>query len=166
MSNFTAGDRVPSRCTRCKDVTNHIVMALVDGAIAKVECCACKSVHRYLPPEGTPKKSRVQAGDVVTKKNGQIVPVRAPKSTPAKSAPVKSATKLQKAAETLEAEWIVALNKSALARKPYSMDQTYALGEVVDHPSFGYGIINECIEPDKIRVLFRDGVRLLRTARS
>lgn len=167
MSIFSAGDRVPSRCTRCKDVTHHIVVALVDGAIAKVECCACKSVHRYLPPEGS-SKTKVRSGDIVTKKNGQVVPVspKSPSRASSGASPTRTSTKAQKAAETLEAEWLVSLNKSTLARKPYSMDASYAVGEVIDHPSFGYGIINELIDPDKIKVLFRDGIRLLRTARS
>ncbi|MFR6517800.1 MAG: hypothetical protein ACLUPV_00325 [Bilophila wadsworthia] len=38
------GDRIEARCTRCNDITGHVIVALVGGEIVKVEC-ACGSVH-------------------------------------------------------------------------------------------------------------------------
>ena len=41
------GDRIEARCTRCNDITGHVIVALVGGEIVKVECRACGSVHKY-----------------------------------------------------------------------------------------------------------------------
>lgn len=46
----SVGQRIEARCTRCKDLTGHIVVSMLNGEIAKVECCACSSVHKYYPP--------------------------------------------------------------------------------------------------------------------
>lgn len=63
------GDRIEARCTRCNDITGHVIVALVGGEIVKVECRACGSVHKYYPP-ATPKEAkgktavcRVKAGE-------------------------------------------------------------------------------------------------------
>ena len=31
------GDRIEARCTRCNDITGHVIVALVGGEIVKVE---------------------------------------------------------------------------------------------------------------------------------
>lgn len=55
----SVGERIEARCTRCKDLTGHIVVSMLNGEIAKVECCACGSVHKYYPP-AKKKKKRLQ----------------------------------------------------------------------------------------------------------
>ncbi len=50
IKNPGPGDRIEARCTRCNDITGHVVVALVGGQIVKVECKACGSVHKYYPP--------------------------------------------------------------------------------------------------------------------
>ena len=55
------GDRIEARCTRCNDITGHVIVALVGGEIVKVECRACGSVHKYYPP-ATPKEAKGKSG--------------------------------------------------------------------------------------------------------
>lgn len=63
------GDRIEARCTRCNDITGHVIVALVGEEIVKVECRACGSVHKYCP-SAAPKEAkgktvvcRVKAGE-------------------------------------------------------------------------------------------------------
>ena len=48
------GDRIEARCTRCNDITGHVIVALVGGEIVKVECRACGSEGKdgRLPRKG------------------------------------------------------------------------------------------------------------------
>ena len=45
--DLSAGDYVASRCTKCKDMTNHTIIAMVDAEIVKVECNTCGGTHKY-----------------------------------------------------------------------------------------------------------------------
>lgn len=52
MSNKmqTVGDSIESRCTKCRNITNHIIVSMVNDEPAKVECNTCKGQHNYRPP--------------------------------------------------------------------------------------------------------------------
>jgi hypothetical protein len=45
------GADIGSMCRKCGDVW-HVVVAVVDGRIVKVECKQCGSRHRHRPPDG------------------------------------------------------------------------------------------------------------------
>lgn len=86
------GDRIEARCTRCNDITGHVIVALVGGEIVKVECRACGSVHKYYPP-ATPKEAkgktavcRVKAGETRKEAVNSFKPTSTP-STAAASPP-------------------------------------------------------------------------------
>lgn len=147
------GDRIEARCTRCNDVTGHVIVALVGGVVVKVECCACGSVHKYYPP--------------ATAKDAATGSTRGSKSATAsktKAAPRGQARAAQAAAAT-ESAWRTALERpSAPAAKPYSMTNALAVGDTVEHPVFGLGSVRSIVPPNKAEILFRDGMRLLRCA--
>jgi len=46
----------------------------------------------------------------------------------------------------------------------YAMDGTFAAKKLLQHPTFGLGLVCRVMPPNKIEVLFRDGARRLRTA--
>jgi NAD-dependent SIR2 family protein deacetylase len=52
MSNkqMSVGDPLESRCTKCRKITNHLIVAMTDGKPAKVECNTCKGQHKYRHP--------------------------------------------------------------------------------------------------------------------
>lgn len=52
---MTVGDPIESRCTKCRKITNHIIVAIADDAPAKVECNTCKGQHKYRPPAAKKK---------------------------------------------------------------------------------------------------------------
>lgn len=153
------GDRIEARCTRCNDVTGHIIVALVAGVVVKVECCACGSVHKYYPP--------VSAKDAAigsTRRSSAETPRKSASASKVKAAPRGQARAAQAAAAT-ENAWRTALERpSAPAAKLYSMTTPLAVGDTIEHPVFGLGSVRSIVPPNKAEILFRDGTRLLRCA--
>lgn len=156
------GDRIEARCTRCNDVTGHVIVALVGGEIVKVECRACGSVHKYYPP--APPKTGKEKSVVCRVKAGEDrkEAVSSVKSPSGSSTPRQSPSKAQKLAEDMEQTWQRSMNLTAAAPRPYAMTETFAVGDIVDHPKFGHGVVQELFPPDKMQILFRDGARMLR----
>lgn len=166
--SLAPGQRVEARCTRCRDIMGHVVVALVDGKIAKVECCACGSVHKYYPAEAPVKAPkarpvRVQSGS----ERGEAVLAQAKKKIRTPAAPK---LKLPSRAEQQSARMLAEMERQwqeALARNPakpvsYSMSGHFDLGGLVDHPSFGIGMVLALTPPDKMEILFREGIKALR----
>ena len=165
------GDRIEARCTRCNDITGHVIVALVGGEIVKVECRACGSVHKYYPP-ATPKEAkgktavcRVKAGETRKEAVNSFKPTSTPSTAAASPAAVsRAAAKAQKAAEDMEQNWQSTMNMTAASARPYAMNESFAVGDVIDHPKFGSGVVQEIFPPDKMQILFRDGAKMLRCA--
>lgn len=139
-----AGERIESRCRRCNDITGHVIVAMVGGEIYKVECQACRSVHKFHPATpAAPERRRVSA----------------PAKERASKASTESSRKLAD-----EQAWQGALNQHFGDEKNYAMDAAFSVGDLVVHPSFGKGIVQAVQPPNKMTVLFRDGRRDLRCA--
>ena len=136
MSAATGAD-VEALCSKCGDVW-HVVVAKVGEQIVKVQCKQCGGYHRYKSPHGAPKEVR-QPSMFGPK------PQRAPA---AEKAPVERFEKPAVAAD---------LSKPS---RTYRASERFAVGERVDHPSFGQGIV-EISEPGKITVFFATGRRVL-----
>ncbi len=132
-----AGSEIDSRCLKCKDVTNHTIIAMADDKIAKVQCNICGGRHIYRPekPEkaGPAKKITARAASIASAKQAK--------------------------AEAFFEELVGGRGPSeALA---YSMTDIYNEGDLLNHPTFGLGVVNETVMPNKIEVLFRLGSKLL-----
>jgi hypothetical protein len=74
MPELRLGDIIDDYCTRCKLLTNHSIMALVNGEPAKVHCRTCYHEHPYRHAKVAPKKqSKKKAelfGQVLSKITG------------------------------------------------------------------------------------------------
>ncbi len=134
---LAVGDSVRSQCTKCKTVTRHTVISVVGGKAAKVQCVACQGFHNYRDPAGPP-----------------------PRGATPKAA---GAAKGERALRTLEEEWLAQMRgrdpKQALA---YGEKQRPQAGDLVEHPSFGYGLVRKVILPNRVEIHFRNGIRLMR----
>lgn len=127
------GADVESLCSKCGDVW-HVVVAKEGDRIAKVQCKQCGGYHRYKSPHGAPAEKKLPAAN------------RAPKEPRAT------------VAERFEKPAVAAdLSKPS---RPYRASETFAVGDRIDHPSFGQGVI-ELSEPGKITVFFATGRRVL-----
>lgn len=154
------GDRIEARCTRCNDVTGHVIVALVGGQVVKVECCACGSVHKYYPP----KAEKAVSDDGVRRVRAGVDRRQAMTSAPPRvTAPSRNQARAAAAAAAVEHAWRTAMERpSAPAAQPYAMGMPLQQGDVVEHATFGLGTVQSVIRPDKAEILFRDGVRTLR----
>jgi hypothetical protein len=132
------GGEVDAFCTRCELSLAHTVHAVVDGRPVKVECNTCHTVHRYRGSIGAAARS--------------------------------TASRAAGAGRTVrEKPAVVGFDDLLAARKgtaqPYSPKRTYAVDDVVDHPTFGRGFVSALRDGGKIEVTFRSDVKLLVHAR-
>jgi hypothetical protein len=52
----TGGD-IDAYCTKCKLNLEHFVLAIVAGAVVKVKCKTCGSIHKFVAPAARSKAS-------------------------------------------------------------------------------------------------------------
>jgi len=132
-------DRTPvaqemvTRCTKCKLELNHVVVVHNrEGIVDRVQCKICGSEHKYRPD----KK-------------------KAPVKTPKKKKP--TVTKKEDFAKTFEK-----LVEKFKEKEPvnYSMSGSFETDDVIDHKTFGRGIVTS-VSYRKMEVAFSEGPRIL-----
>jgi hypothetical protein len=140
-------DNVEAKCTRCNAILNHTIVAMVEGRIVRVKCNTCQGEHNY----------RTGA---VAKKAASSDGAAKPKT--AGSAAAKGTKKDPAAAERAEWEAISpGFNPEKAAA--YSMTGKFRMNSLVQHPSFGMGVVRKVLI-GKIEILFKDGIKLLKSA--
>ncbi len=137
------GQDIESLCNKCGDVW-HVVVAKVGEKIAKVQCKQCGAYHRHRPPGGTASKSA---------KKTRTSTGRARKSS---SSNGQAAARIDKP-----------LVEPDLSRpiKPYRFNDTFEVGDRIEHAKFGTGVVELVPEPGKMQVFFADGRRILALAK-
>jgi hypothetical protein len=56
MRDIRLGDDIDDFCIRCKRVTNHVVVSVLNAAPAKVRCRTCHSDHDFRNEQAPPPK--------------------------------------------------------------------------------------------------------------
>lgn len=153
MKPLSAASEIDAWCTKCRLTLGHRIVALVAGAPKRVVCLTCNSEHNYRPP-----KKEATAAPVHVR--GERVERAAPKSTKA-GAGSRVAQKARAESDRYESWASKTLGKSVDAFTRYSMDHTFRAGELVLHPKFGEGYVDQVLEGGKVNVAFRDGPRVL-----
>lgn len=137
---LSAGDIIEARCTRCRQVLNHRIVAMVGEKVVRVECNTCGGTHNYYPPASA-KEAK----------------------TSTKTAAVASRSARKDPTEAARNEWhSLNLQLNTESAQPYDMNGKYPLNAIINHPVFGLGVVKQLIAPNKMQVLFRDGTKLLR----
>jgi phage FluMu protein Com len=131
------GGQIEVRCSRCKEVTDHTVVAMVDGWPVRVMCNRCKSQHNNRRPKSKTEKPRSTGSRRVAQKK-------------------VSTSSFSRLLE----------NKDVNNAHPYDRKQKYDLDQLVIHPKFGLGVVVFLKPDNKMIVRFEDGERLLLYARS
>ena len=73
------------------------------------------------------------------------------------------ATRAAQEAQATEIAWKVAMARQVQdGGVPYRMDGVFEEGQIITHPTFGLGEVRAILRPDKMEVLFQDGIRVLR----
>jgi hypothetical protein len=124
---------------------NHRVVAMVRGTVKRVLCLTCNKQHNYrAPKEGdSPEPPAEAEGKSATRKSSKKVG-SVPKGTNAAR------------------EWQTNVaNRDSTEFVPYSIHQTFEVGQLVSHPKFGSGYVKETMTAQKLSILFKDGPRTL-----
>jgi len=77
-------------------------------------------------------------------------------------APVKKrATTTRKPTISIEEIWKSAVAKTDGKAKPYTMDKRFEEGDLIDHSTFGKGVVMKLVLDNKIEVQFEESSKLL-----
>lgn len=117
----------------------HVIVSMLDGRPAKVICKTCRGQHNY-------KRS---AGDLTGLSRAASRPSTARKPTE------RTFVRVSEMWEKKMAE------KKAAPMRQYNVQQSFAVGDVIQHPNFGVGLVEEVKRNGKITVLFRDDEKVL-----
>jgi hypothetical protein len=137
-SEIVVGKEIVSYCTKCKMDLGHTIVAMKGANPARVICRTCKSEHNFKVKKGVKEPGAAKAPRAP----------RVPKEKVDKAVPV-------------EMEWTKQINSNTRAVKEYAANGAFSAGDKIAHPSFGEGIIQKLIFPNKVEVLFRTDMKLL-----
>jgi hypothetical protein len=81
MWELRLGDELDDYCVKCRRMTNHLIVSLVDAKAAKVRCRSCYADHDYrneiAPPSKKELAKRKELFDAVLAGMAPPVPVEA-----------------------------------------------------------------------------------------
>ncbi len=60
MGEKRLGDVIDDHCIKCRRVTNHSIVSLVDGEAAKVRCRTCYHDHDFRHEQAPPTKKELK----------------------------------------------------------------------------------------------------------
>ncbi len=133
MSEIAVGKEVLSQCSKCKLALAHLIVSMKnDSAIGKVKCKTCQTIHVYKDPSKS-KSKQLRTKKISSKKPEQ----------------------------SISDIWMAAVNKSQTKSQPYSMTVNFTVGDILDHPQFGPGVVDRLIDSNKIEVIFRHQIKTL-----
>lgn len=133
MTILGAGKEVLSFCTKCKLNLAHIIASMKDHkTIGKVVCNTCKSTHAY---KSTAVKKKTSVSNIVKKRVNE--------------------------SERIVNVWESAMKKNDTKHFPYSTKTKFQMGDVIDHPKFGPGVVDRVFDSNKMEVIFQQDVKTL-----
>lgn len=128
-----------SFCTRCRMDLSHTIVAMQGDRVVRVQCKTCRSDHSYRSPKGATEPLAKGAATARTRGEGE-----------------------KKTVITVEAEWekrmLEAKNKPA---RPYDARTSFQIGDKIAHPTFGEGVVEKTIYPNKVEITFRYEIKTL-----
>ena len=133
------GSEVDSHCTKCKLLTNHRVVAMVDGAVKRVICLTCEGQHNYRPPAGEKKKAATAKRIKKTEKRSRTESPRSYQQW---------------------LDWKAGITEETTIR-PYNMKESFGAGEIVEHSKFGLGFVMKVLSGNKIEIMFEKEIKTL-----
>lgn len=130
------GKYIVTRCSRCDNDVNHVVVAQgADGIVARVKCIVCGSEHNYKRTKAVVKSSTTSSR----------------RFTPKAPAPPKVSIKLWEEAKS------GAKNKVPLE---YAINKTFEKDNLIYHPTMGVGVVMKAYD-NKIDVIFSQDIKAL-----
>lgn len=133
MATYIVGGEVDAFCTRCKLPTPlaHTIIAMVGPKIARVRCNTCGGDHAYRSPPGTTDR------------------------------PVSRTSRVSAKPEKVIISFEDQLSGKDVANAPkYSPKDTYQVDQVIQHPTFGLGLVTG-VRGDKVDITFKSEAKTL-----
>lgn len=129
------GDSIRGRCTVCKDVTLHVILAIPEVKPMRVQCGICKDEHNFKAPPPS-KAEREKA----------------------------AAERLREKTLAGDREQWSQLRPTMIEAKAkdYSMQGIFKKKDLIKHPIFGLGLVQRSAGPHKVQILFEDGCKVMR----
>jgi hypothetical protein len=124
-------------CGKCRLELTHVIVAMVSGKPARVQCKTCKAEHSYKRLGGTAEATQRRS------------------ARPASAEPKRTTIR----ASVYWEEKVAKL--SAKVPRRYAVNERFEASDLVEHPTFGLGIVESVRKDGKIVVLFRDGEKTL-----
>jgi hypothetical protein len=100
MPDFRLGDIIDDHCIKCRRVTNHAIVSLVNAEPAKVRCRTCYHDHDYRHEQAPPSKKDLKKAELFKEVLAAAVPAAAddaPSNSAAPDKAVKKATRGKRA---------------------------------------------------------------------
>ncbi|MFH1137729.1 MAG: hypothetical protein V1816_16805 [Pseudomonadota bacterium] len=141
FEEYHAGSEIDAFCTKCRLVTNHRVVAMLDGVVKRVICLTCEGQHNFRPPPGQKKTG---APKIKRERKGVVRTMSA-----AGKAPLTDWVRLK---ESLPPEEEII---------PYRLSDAFEEGQAIEHPKFGLGFVAKVLNNQKINVLFERELKTL-----
>ena len=60
MRELRLGDIIDDHCAKCKRITNHAIVSLMNDKPAKMRCCSCYKEHDFLDCIAPPTKRELK----------------------------------------------------------------------------------------------------------
>lgn len=129
---YIVGTDILSFCTFCKKDRIHTVIGVSErGVVERVRCNICGQEHSYKKPRDEGESGKRE----------------------------KLQQKKEQKAKSLWEEYIK--NRDLSEAREYDIKDSYMVGEIINHSSFGIGIVLRLIEKTKMEVIFEDGIKIL-----
>lgn len=72
MSELRLGDVIDDYCVKCRRLTNHSIVSLVDGGPAKVRCRTCYNDHDYRHEQAPPSRKDLKKQELFKEVLGKM----------------------------------------------------------------------------------------------
>ena len=92
MRELQLGDDLDDYCIKCKRLTNHAIVSIVNEAAAKVRCRSCYSDHDYRHEQIPPSKKDLKKAALFNEVLAGVAPA-ADEAAPASDPPQEKAAK-------------------------------------------------------------------------
>lgn len=99
MSELRLGDVIDDHCIKCRRITNHSIVSIVNGEAAKVRCRTCYNDHDYRHEQAPPSKKDLKKQELFKEVLSAVAPDSDPPAEPeaAIEAPAAAASKKPRA---------------------------------------------------------------------
>jgi hypothetical protein len=64
MSELRLGDVIDDYCVKCRRITNHSIVSIMNGEAAKVRCRTCYHDHDYRHEQAPPSKKDLKKAEL------------------------------------------------------------------------------------------------------